>query len=118
MIILLKIELIIEDFSCFSALICFRGGVGSYHGSDGENGTITGKACPRGLYGIFCEVVSQVITFRHHSRCNFRPSHRPTGLTFLYVLKFSQFDGHFNTSYLFFCPCFANETAGMPPWNI
>ncbi|KAA0061509.1 uncharacterized protein E6C27_scaffold41G00700 [Cucumis melo var. makuwa] len=31
------------------------GGLGSYHGSDGENGTITGKACPQGLYGIFCE---------------------------------------------------------------
>ncbi|CAM8907459.1 unnamed protein product [Rhodiola kirilowii] len=31
------------------------GGLGRGRGHDGENGTITGKACPKGLYGIFCE---------------------------------------------------------------
>ncbi|GLU09988.1 hypothetical protein SLE2022_268200 [Rubroshorea leprosula] len=32
-----------------------RGGLGRGQGYAGENGTITGKVCPRGLYGIFCE---------------------------------------------------------------
>ncbi|KAE9613113.1 hypothetical protein Lal_00027691 [Lupinus albus] len=31
------------------------GGAGSDGGNHGEEGTITGKACPKGLYGIFCE---------------------------------------------------------------
>ncbi|OVA14460.1 hypothetical protein BVC80_1361g12 [Macleaya cordata] len=32
-----------------------RGGSGRGNGLDGESGTITGKACPKGLYGTFCE---------------------------------------------------------------
>ncbi|KAA8521316.1 hypothetical protein F0562_011989 [Nyssa sinensis] len=32
-----------------------RGGLGRDQGGGGENGTVTGKACPKGLYGIFCE---------------------------------------------------------------
>ncbi|GLT57214.1 hypothetical protein SLA2020_302020 [Shorea laevis] len=32
-----------------------RGGSGGDDAGAGENGTVTGKACPRGLYGIFCE---------------------------------------------------------------
>ncbi|KAG1335439.1 hypothetical protein COCNU_03G015580 [Cocos nucifera] len=32
-----------------------RGGMGRGEGFAGENGTITGKACPKGLYGIFCK---------------------------------------------------------------
>ncbi|KAE8735412.1 Gamma-glutamyltranspeptidase 3 [Hibiscus syriacus] len=32
-----------------------KGGFGRGQGRTGENGTITGKACPKGLYGIFCE---------------------------------------------------------------
>ncbi|XP_025012285.2 uncharacterized protein LOC8265115 isoform X1 [Ricinus communis] len=31
------------------------GGFGRGQGRAGGNGTITGKACPKGLYGIFCE---------------------------------------------------------------
>ncbi|KAL3500639.1 hypothetical protein ACH5RR_039732, partial [Cinchona calisaya] len=31
------------------------GGIGGDQGSAGETGTVTGKACPKGLYGIFCE---------------------------------------------------------------
>ncbi|RAL37158.1 hypothetical protein DM860_004080 [Cuscuta australis] len=31
------------------------GGVGRDLGKAGENGTISGKACPKGLYGIFCQ---------------------------------------------------------------
>ncbi|KAF7800827.1 uncharacterized protein G2W53_044695 [Senna tora] len=31
------------------------GGKGRGQGGSGENGTITGKACPKGLYGTFCE---------------------------------------------------------------
>lgn len=40
-----------------------RGGKGIGLGGSGENGTITGKACPKGLYGIFCEVVSNNYDF-------------------------------------------------------
>ncbi|XP_044463835.1 uncharacterized protein LOC123194611 isoform X2 [Mangifera indica] len=32
-----------------------RGGFGRGEGLAGRNGTVTGKACPKGLYGIFCE---------------------------------------------------------------
>ncbi|CBI20602.3 uncharacterized protein LOC100243932 isoform X2 [Vitis vinifera] len=32
-----------------------RGGLARDQSGMGENGTVTGKACPRGLYGIFCE---------------------------------------------------------------
>ncbi|KAK9946594.1 hypothetical protein M0R45_012050 [Rubus argutus] len=35
--------------------ILARGGVRRDQGGDGENGTVTGKACPKGLYGTFCE---------------------------------------------------------------
>ncbi|OIV96634.1 hypothetical protein TanjilG_28491 [Lupinus angustifolius] len=31
------------------------GGKGNGQGGSGQNGTITGKACPKGLYGTFCE---------------------------------------------------------------
>lgn len=31
------------------------GGAGGGRGYAGENGTVTGKACPKGLYGIFCQ---------------------------------------------------------------
>ncbi|RWW72844.1 hypothetical protein BHE74_00019324 [Ensete ventricosum] len=33
-----------------------RGGTSRGSGLPGENGTLTGKTCPKGLYGIFCEV--------------------------------------------------------------
>lgn len=33
-----------------------RGGLGGHERGAGENGTTTGKACPKGLYGTFCEV--------------------------------------------------------------
>ncbi|KAL3829950.1 hypothetical protein ACJIZ3_018752 [Penstemon smallii] len=32
-----------------------RGGIGRGLGREGDNGTVTGKACPGGLYGIFCQ---------------------------------------------------------------
>ncbi|XP_057750325.1 uncharacterized protein LOC130968867 [Arachis stenosperma] len=35
--------------------ILTRGGLGGGQGLRGKNGSISGKACPRGLYGIFCE---------------------------------------------------------------
>ncbi|KAH1033276.1 hypothetical protein J1N35_045450 [Gossypium stocksii] len=31
-----------------------RGGLGRDESGSGENGTVTGKACPKGLYGTFC----------------------------------------------------------------
>lgn len=33
-----------------------RGGMGGDQGGTGENGTVTAKPCPKGLYGTFCEV--------------------------------------------------------------
>ncbi|KAM0944757.1 hypothetical protein DsansV1_C11g0112261 [Dioscorea sansibarensis] len=35
--------------------ITTRGGLGMDQGSAGENGTVTGKDCPKGLYGTFCK---------------------------------------------------------------
>ncbi|XP_051151685.1 uncharacterized protein LOC127265751 isoform X2 [Andrographis paniculata] len=32
-----------------------RGGLGGNESHMGENGTVTGQACPKGLYGTFCE---------------------------------------------------------------
>ncbi|XP_043706589.1 uncharacterized protein LOC122656187 isoform X2 [Telopea speciosissima] len=31
------------------------GGLGRHRGQSGENGTVTGKACPKGLHGVFCK---------------------------------------------------------------
>lgn len=38
-------------------LVFNSGGAGANGGSDGEKGTVTGKKCPAGLYGTFCEVI-------------------------------------------------------------
>lgn len=38
-------------------LFYHRGGFGGSQSLMGEDGTVSGKACPKGLYGIFCEVV-------------------------------------------------------------
>ncbi|KAI3804675.1 hypothetical protein L1987_26398 [Smallanthus sonchifolius] len=35
--------------------ISIGGGLGGNYGGAGENGSVTGKSCPKGLYGIFCE---------------------------------------------------------------
>ncbi|KAG2586486.1 hypothetical protein PVAP13_5NG039900 [Panicum virgatum] len=35
--------------------ILTSGGVSKGHGLSGRNGTVTGKACPKGLYGTFCK---------------------------------------------------------------
>ncbi|WCJ29541.1 hypothetical protein M5689_011168 [Euphorbia peplus] len=35
--------------------ILTRGGMGGDEGHPGENGTVTGRACPKGLYGVFCK---------------------------------------------------------------
>ncbi|XP_050229370.1 uncharacterized protein LOC126678510 isoform X2 [Mercurialis annua] len=35
--------------------ILYGGGMGSGGSHAGENGTVTGKACPKGLYGVYCE---------------------------------------------------------------
>lgn len=37
-------------------LMSNSGGAGDNGGLYGEEGTITGKKCPQGLYGTFCEV--------------------------------------------------------------
>ncbi|XP_057449726.1 uncharacterized protein LOC130740994 isoform X1 [Lotus japonicus] len=38
-----------------SGTMNYSGGAGDHDGLHGQEGTITGKACPKGLYGIFCE---------------------------------------------------------------
>ncbi|KMT03252.1 hypothetical protein BVRB_8g197950 [Beta vulgaris subsp. vulgaris] len=38
-----------------SGRILVRGGLGKSQGNPGEEGTVTGKECPIGLHGIFCE---------------------------------------------------------------
>ncbi|KAG8491507.1 hypothetical protein CXB51_014870 [Gossypium anomalum] len=45
---------ILGEIIQIASAVC-RGGFGRGQGHTGENGTITGKACPKGLYGIFCE---------------------------------------------------------------
>ncbi|KAK9102258.1 hypothetical protein Sjap_019512 [Stephania japonica] len=35
--------------------VYMRGGLGQHQAHSGDNGTVTGKACPKGLYGIFCK---------------------------------------------------------------
>jgi len=37
-------------------LVSNSGGAGDNGGLYGEEGTVTGKKCPEGLYGTFCEV--------------------------------------------------------------
>lgn len=39
------------------ATVNYRGGLGASEENVGEAGTLTGKACPKGLYGLYCEVV-------------------------------------------------------------
>ncbi|KAE8678713.1 putative Glutamyl-tRNA(Gln) amidotransferase subunit C [Hibiscus syriacus] len=43
-----------------------RGGLGRNESGCGENGTVTGKACPKGLYGTFC-VACPVGTYKNVS---------------------------------------------------
>ncbi|GFS43868.1 hypothetical protein Acr_00g0087450 [Actinidia rufa] len=55
------------------------GGIGRGQGYVGDNGTVTGKACPKGLYGIFCQECP-VGTFKNVSGsaralCRDCPSH-------------------------------------------
>ncbi|KAF8033938.1 hypothetical protein BT93_C0275 [Corymbia citriodora subsp. variegata] len=43
-----------QPIASVEGIIDTGGGQGGDHGHIGENGTLTGKACPKGLYGIFC----------------------------------------------------------------
>ncbi|KAG8661855.1 hypothetical protein MANES_01G050733v8 [Manihot esculenta] len=38
-----------------------KGGFGRGQGHSGGNETVTGRACPKGLYGIFCEKNSIIL---------------------------------------------------------
>lgn len=55
------------------------GGSGRHQGGTGGNGTVTGKACPKGLYGIFCEECPtgtyKNVTGSDRSLCRRCPSH-------------------------------------------
>ncbi|XP_010519873.1 PREDICTED: uncharacterized protein LOC104799183 isoform X2 [Tarenaya hassleriana] len=46
---------IYQPIASVKGMIHTRGGLGGDEGYAGGNGTVTGKACPDGLYGIFCE---------------------------------------------------------------
>ena len=41
--------------NCF--LVYDSGGTGNDDAMTGENGTLTGKDCPPGLFGVFCKVL-------------------------------------------------------------
>ncbi|XP_022893269.1 uncharacterized protein LOC111407817 isoform X2 [Olea europaea var. sylvestris] len=60
--------------------INLRGGVGRGLGQDGENGTVSGKACPKGLYGIFCRECPlgtyKNLTGSDRALCRDCPSHQ------------------------------------------
>ncbi|XP_030530685.2 uncharacterized protein LOC115741106 [Rhodamnia argentea] len=43
-----------QPIASVEGIIDTGGGQGGDHGHGGGNGTLTGKACPKGLYGIFC----------------------------------------------------------------
>lgn len=40
----------------FRVLYDGSGGAGSHDGLQGDDGNVSGKPCPRGLYGIYCVV--------------------------------------------------------------
>ncbi|OMO66886.1 hypothetical protein CCACVL1_20946 [Corchorus capsularis] len=44
-----------QPIATVKGTIYARGGFGRGESGGGENGTVTGKACPKGLYGTFCE---------------------------------------------------------------
>ncbi|XP_042486737.1 uncharacterized protein LOC122066956 [Macadamia integrifolia] len=44
-----------QPLSSVKGSILAGGGLGRDRGKSGESGSITGKACPKGLYGVFCE---------------------------------------------------------------
>ncbi|XP_047328542.1 uncharacterized protein LOC124931992 [Impatiens glandulifera] len=44
-----------QSIASVNGSINSRGGLGADEGGAGESGTVTGKSCPKGLYGIFCE---------------------------------------------------------------
>ncbi|KAL2543583.1 glycine-rich protein [Forsythia ovata] len=46
---------IYQQIASVNGTIHTGGGLGGIQGYTGGNGTVSGKACPKGLYGIFCE---------------------------------------------------------------
>lgn len=44
-------------------LLPHSGGLGDGEGLHGEEGTLTGKKCPKGPYGTFCVVTCQSFVF-------------------------------------------------------
>ncbi|KAG8635925.1 uncharacterized protein LOC110603588 isoform X2 [Manihot esculenta] len=44
-----------QPIASVKGIINTGGGMGRGEGHAGENGTVTGKACPKGLYGVFCK---------------------------------------------------------------
>lgn len=45
--------------------IYYSGGTGDGGGLRGEEGTITGRKCPKGLYGTFCAVIFHATLIRY-----------------------------------------------------
>lgn len=50
------IENLFDNTIFTSSLMFNSGGAGENGGLFGEGGTVTGKKCPKGLYGTFCRV--------------------------------------------------------------
>jgi hypothetical protein len=44
-----------QPLATVNGIIHTRGGLSGNQGGSGENGSVTGRDCPKGLYGIFCE---------------------------------------------------------------
>lgn len=44
------------NFNNITVCYCYSGGLGGNDRGTGGNGTVTGRSCPKGLYGTFCEV--------------------------------------------------------------
>ncbi|KAG8375631.1 hypothetical protein BUALT_Bualt10G0120400 [Buddleja alternifolia] len=67
-----------------------RGGLGGNQGYMGENGTVSGKDCPKGLYGTFCEECPagtyKNVTGSDRSLCFSCPSHEiPSRAVYVHV---------------------------------
>ncbi|KAI3454112.1 hypothetical protein Pfo_010775 [Paulownia fortunei] len=66
------------------------GGLGGNQSHMGENGTVSGKACPKGLYGIFCEECPdgtyKNVTGSDRSLCFSCPNHElPNRAVYIHV---------------------------------
>ncbi|GAB4837156.1 hypothetical protein Ancab_002067 [Ancistrocladus abbreviatus] len=71
--------------------ITISGGSGRYEGGGGENGSLTGKACPRGLFGTFCEECPpgtyKSVVGSDKSLCHHCPTHELPGRAVYIIVR-------------------------------